>query len=561
MKHTFFMTTLSLFIAMFLLTGCNSMKKLQKDVIETAVMGQVKPAQLESVNGKINFDYSVTFGPKQFDKKMILKITPRMQYGNSVEKLPPVYLQGEKVKNSNYPVIAYKGATTITQKMMMNYKKGMENGVLWADIEAMAGDKAVMLTPVILNKNGVKVWQQYTLEVDGVNYVPLFTENFVEDMPAAGVGVVSGYILFPLAQSKITDAQKKSMIMNKATEAMKKVLADKNATITNMLLYVSSSPEGAERLNKNLTANRFKAAKTFFETDLGLSGLPIAKNAKFVVPQMVTENWDGLYLLINDSNISGKEAMVKAIKEAPNNNKREAVLESYIKKVPELKDMILPLLRRADFYVFYAVPEMVQEKGQLTYFIPQADEKTPAVGTQWNWQLLNDLAVVAIQNKDYARAQKLLEAAIILKQDPGVMNNLGIVYAKQGNMAKASDMLSKAQVKKEAKYNMGLILLGQGEYSKAIPYLKDMPDINLAYAQLMANDNRAALDTFKKIKLTNGMEYYMMAVAAARVKDTNTMAMALQKAFQMNPNLKQWASSDIEFYPYANEMVFIQLVK
>ena len=48
----------------------------------------------------------------------------------------------------------------------------MENGVLWADIEAMRGNKSFMLSPVILNKNGIKVWKQPTFTLDGVNYVP-----------------------------------------------------------------------------------------------------------------------------------------------------------------------------------------------------------------------------------------------------------------------------------------------------------------------------------------------------------------------------------------------------
>lgn len=173
--------------------------------------------------------------------------------------------------------------------MTMNFREGMQNGVLWADIEAIHGDKAFAMSPVILNQNGVRVWQNYTLRIGDTDYVPVMTETFVEDVPVAQVGVVSGYVLFPLAQSKISETQQHSAVMNKAVEAMKKVLADKGATVTNMLLYASSSPEGAERLNKNLTNNRFKAAKTFFEKDLGLSGLPIVKNAKFVVPQMVTE--------------------------------------------------------------------------------------------------------------------------------------------------------------------------------------------------------------------------------------------------------------------------------
>ncbi len=555
MRRTFLMSLLAV-SALWVLTGCNSMKKLQRDVIETAVVGQVTPSQLEAVNGKINFDYVVKFAPKQFDKKMILKITPRMQYGNKVEKLPSLYLQGEKVKHSDYQVVAYKSATTVTRKMTMDFKEGMQNGILWADIEAIRGNKAFALSPVVLNKNGVKVWQNYSIRMDGVTYMPVMTQIFVEDIPAAQLGVVSGYVLFPVSQSKITDAQQHSVVMNRAAEAMKKVLGDKNATITNMVLYASSSPEGVERRNKNLTANRFKAAKVFFEKDLGIAGLPVTNDTKFVIPQLVNENWEGLYLLLNDSDIANKAQIISELKGAANNNKREAILESYIGKIPELRNDILPLLRRADFFVFYTVPEMVQQETQVVYYMPQTNDKTPAVGTQWNWQLLNDLAVGAIQNKEYVKAQKLLEAAIVLKQDPALMNNLGIAYARQGNMTKARDVLDKAQVRKEAKFNMGLILMQQGEYAKAVNYLKDTPNIYLAYSQLKAGDNRAAMDTFRHLKLTNATEYYMMAVAAARVKDTSVMKQALQQAFQMNPTLKKQASTDVEFRNYTTDPIF-----
>ncbi len=188
MKRTFFMTGLIALVLAFFMAGCNSMKKLQKEVIETAVVGYVNPQQLEAVNGVVDFNYMVNFAPKQFDKKLILKITPKLQYGNQMLKLQPMYLQGEKVKDANYPVVDYDKGSSFTQKMSFNFKPGMENGVLWADIEAMRGKKAFMLSPVILNKNGIKVWKQPAFSLNGVNYVPVMTETFVEDVPATGVG-------------------------------------------------------------------------------------------------------------------------------------------------------------------------------------------------------------------------------------------------------------------------------------------------------------------------------------------------------------------------------------
>lgn len=547
--------------ALSFIAGCHSTRKLQKEVIETAVTGYVNPQQLEAVNGVVNFKYAVNFTPKQFDKNMILKITPKMQYGDQMVNLQPLYLQGEDVKDANYPVIAYDKASGITQNMSFNYKKGMENGVLWADIEAMEGKKSYMLSPVILNKNGIKVWQQPAFSLNGVDYIPAMTETFVEDIPATSVGVVSGYVMFPLGKATIDEAEQNSPVMTQAVKAMEKVLADKNARITNMFIYVSNSPEGTERLNKKLVNNRFQAAKDFFAKDLKLAGTPMARNPKFVVQQTVDENWNGLYMLLEDSKIANKQQIINDLKKATSAKQRNTILDNYVAKTPELKEVIMPVLRRADFFVFYTEPTTLEEDVKMTYFVPQLTEKTPAVTARTNWQLLNDLAVMAINNKDYDKAKKLLEAAIILKQDATVDNNMGIIHACCGHRKDAAQCFDRAKTRKEARYNMGLVLLENGEYGKAIPYLKERPNINLAYAQMMNNDNRAALDTFHKIKMANAMDYYMMAVAAARVKDTKDMALALTKATQLQPDLKQRAATDMAFYPYKNDPLYVQIVK
>lgn len=545
----------------FLMVGCNTMKKLEKEAIETAIVGKVSPQQLTAVDGVVNFNYNIAFAPKQFYKKLILKVTPKMQYPGGEEVMEPLYFQGEKVKGTNYPVVKYQGNTLATYNLSFPYREGMQKGVLIADIEAIMGNKVVALTPAILNTNGVKEWKTYMYSLpNNPDAIPLFTETFVKDVPATGVGVVGGYVLFPLAKSVIPDAQKKSSVMTQAVQTMKSILADKNAQITNMVVYISSSPEGSERLNKNLTTNRFNAAKAFFVKDLGLTNTPMMKNSKFITFNLVNENWEGLYMLVNDSNLKNKVQIVKDLKNAPNLQKREAVLESYIKTVPELKDVILPTLRRADFFIFYTVPGVMQVEDQATaYYVPQLQE-TSVLSARTDANLLNDLAVMAIRNKDYRKAKKLLESAVVIGQQPEISNNLGIVYQNEGNNTQAKEMYTKASIKNEAKYNLGMLLLKDKEYNKAIPYLKAMPSVNLAYAQLMANDNRAALETLKKLNLTDGYEYYMMAVAAARIKDVQTMAVALQKAIQLDPQLKQMAGTDKEFYPYAQESIYLDIV-
>lgn len=561
MKCTSFMTKLAVLAVAFCMTGCNSVEKLQRDVIETAVVGYVNPQQLESVNGVVNFDYAVNFAPKEFDKRLILKISPKVQYGDQKMNLQPVFLQGKKVKGYGYPVVDYDKGSSYTWKMSFDFKEGMENGVLWAGIGATQKNRSFTMSPVVLNKNGIKVWRQPAFTLDGVDYVPAMTETFVEDVPAIGVGVVGGYVMFPLGKSAIPREEQNSAVMKQAAQAMKKVLADKNAEITHLFIYISNSPEGLERLNRNLAGNRFRSARNFFEKYLQLEGTPMAHQSDFVVRQTVAENWEGLYSLLENSNVKNKEQIIRKLKDSSTATARNKVLDSYIAKIPELKEVILPLLRRADFFVFYTVPETVQEDVQLTYFMPQLKEEIPAVTEYHNWQLLNDLAVMAINDKEYDKAKKLLEAAMVLEQDAAVNNNMGVVHARKGDTSGATQYFDRAKIRKEALYNMGLVLMQNGQYAKAIPYLKADPNVNLAYAQLMNNENRAAWDTFHRVKMQNAMDYYLKAVAAARLKNPQGMAVALEKAVRMQPDLKDWAATDISFYPYRGDPVFLQIVK
>ena len=145
----------------FLMVGCNTMKKLEREAIETAIVGKVSPQQLTAVDGAVNFNYNIAFAPKQFYKKLILKVTPKMQYPGGEEAMEPLYFQGERVKGTNYPVVEYKGNTLGTYNLSFPYRDGMQKGVLIADIEAIMGNKTVEFTPAILNTNGVKEWKTY----------------------------------------------------------------------------------------------------------------------------------------------------------------------------------------------------------------------------------------------------------------------------------------------------------------------------------------------------------------------------------------------------------------
>ena len=52
----------------FLMVGCNTMKKLEREAIETAIVGKVSPQQLTAVDGVVNFNYNIALHPGSFIK-------------------------------------------------------------------------------------------------------------------------------------------------------------------------------------------------------------------------------------------------------------------------------------------------------------------------------------------------------------------------------------------------------------------------------------------------------------------------------------------------------------
>ena len=83
MKLTLLLNGIILLSLLLGINGCSPSKKMQKEVIETAVVGYINPQQLESVNGVVNFNYTTNFAPKEFDKHTVLKITPNIKHARS----------------------------------------------------------------------------------------------------------------------------------------------------------------------------------------------------------------------------------------------------------------------------------------------------------------------------------------------------------------------------------------------------------------------------------------------------------------------------------------------
>ena len=128
----------------FLMVGCNTMKKLEREAIETAIVGKVSPQQLTAVDGVVNFNYNIAFAPRQFYKKLILKVTPKMQATVDGHLLQEASINGKFGRNV---IVEGPLSFDIALSKEASDMKGFKSEV--------SGDIDILLVPNIEVGNGI----------------------------------------------------------------------------------------------------------------------------------------------------------------------------------------------------------------------------------------------------------------------------------------------------------------------------------------------------------------------------------------------------------------------
>jgi tetratricopeptide (TPR) repeat protein len=143
-----------------------------------------------------------------------------------------------------------------------------------------------------------------------------------------------------------------------------------------------------------------------------------------------------------------------------------------------------------------------------------------------------------------------------------VHNNLGVIYALEGNYLKAEEHFLKAsQLGSDASYNQGVISIHKGDYSKALSYFGSKTcDYNVALAYI-ASKNYPPAEKQLSCAPKDAESHYLMAILGSRTANTSMLFENLGKAIEMNSAYKTEAKIDREFIKYFNDPNFTSLVK
>ncbi len=560
------------------LTGCNGLGKMikkQKDISYNAT-----PNPVEMHGDSIQFSVSGKFNPKLFAKKVTMTITPVLKYTGGEKALKQVVLVGDKATGSGQKISFDKGGSFSYTSEKFAYEPGMKVAKVELRAQGQVKKKVKDFTPIEI--------------ADGTIITPLLVRNdekgiygkdaFVKTTPVNQVA----HIYYVINQSTVRPAEMKS-------EEMKAVQAFITANINNswyefkgINVSAYASPDGETEKNENLAKDRASSGSAAmmgeFKKNKNKENT-FGKTKEQYVVGTTREDWEGFKSLMEQSTMADKDLILRVLTMYSDPNQRRTEIKNLSKTYVELAEKVLPKLRRSEITINVDKKSRTDEMisalctshpdslsvEELLYGatltndintkvqIYQAAEKQ--YGT--DWRTSNNLGVALLmQNKVADAGAAFKRASANAAGNPIVMNNLGIIEAKNGNRPAAMDLYNKANgAGSEVNYNKGILQVRDGKYSDAISSFGSYNGFNKALAQLLAGTPDAVNGTLDgSSEKGMALSYYLKAVSAARKNNNSEVLMNLKTALEMDGTLKAAAKDDAEFIKLRADGGFTSLV-
>ena len=552
-------------------TSCNCFKKMAKNREDVKLT--VAPEILTLNNGIVAADINVTIPVEYFNKKAVIKVTPVIVFEGGEVAGTTHYYQGSKV-DDNYTVVDKKNGGNFTQHVEFPYDPRMDQSELQLRAEIKCpGGKCKEFTLVNLNTGAIPTKEQaavlagndeaakaalakeFGLTVAyGVNTLQkdLKYGDLMEEMDNNFKRITTVVdktdLLYAINSSVVTKKNERNANLDAFKANVDETMQNDRAT-QNIAVQGSASPDGPVKFNDKLSKARSESGKKVVAKLLKDSGLDIDAAA-------YGEDWDGFKELVEQSNIKDKDLILQVLSLYNSPAERETEIKNMSSVFEELKEEILPELRRSQIVNTTDLQGKTDEEIMAAYrnggelsaeeylFAAQVLVENPeeqiailtAASKKYNdARIWNNLGVAQTKAGDKEAALKSFEKAAKLDSSAALNKNLLLANLANCNTAEAKKYAAAAD--SEAKAAMAA---AEGNYKSAAAGLEGY---NKAIALVQSNDLAGAK---KAIAKDNSAEAdYLRAVIAVKEGDLKSAEAQLKSATSKNPELAKKAASDV----------------
>ncbi|MCQ2959277.1 MAG: hypothetical protein MJ198_03695 [Bacteroidales bacterium] len=550
--------------AVVLAVACSSPSKMLKNA--STVRYTVTPDPLEMKGDSVDVSINVVYPPKYFLKSAVMEVTPVLKSENASAEFPSVTLQGEKVQGNGGVISSAGGSYTYTGKVA--YQEDLLQSELILQSKVSVKSKSLKLPEVKI--------------ADGVLATASLLQNEAKTIEAmnqfkrAEVLTSESEIVFSINNATVQSKELSKQGIKDMKAFAKNVDADSTMELKGVSIVGYASPDGPEDGNESLAKNRQAAAEKALKGSIKTS----------YEANYTAEDWDGFRMLMENSSIQDKEAILNILSQYSDPVVRESEIKKMGTVYKEIANDILPQLRRSKIVVSAekvgksdsvllsaglgkSDVQLTEDEYMFAATIAENSDdaekilKNGATAISNSWKIVNNLGCVQMDAEKYDDAQASFARADELSEgDKAVKNNMGVLAVKQGDLAKGFEYFEVAQgAGPEVKYNMGTVKVKEGDYPTAVEMFGSNKTFNAALAKLLAGDVDGALSTANEIEEQDAATDYLKAVISARQKNYDGIINNLKSACEKDASFKDRAKKDLEFADFSDDSAFEAIVK
>lgn len=575
---------LVLTLSAFTFTACDGLGKMVKRQSEFSY--KAVPNPIEMHGDTVQFSFSGRFSEKLFAKKVTLVATPVLVYSGKEKALRPITLLGEKgVGNGQKIGYATGGAFNYSSERFA-FEPIMRNARLEIRVTGTSGSKTATFEPkpvadgVMATALLVQHDEQMIMGTVNTN-ASAGEVSALPDQPLA----IKTHIYFDLNQSQVKSSEWNTKEMKAFAAFLKNAPAQ--AQFESVLVSAYASPDGETDHNLELANDRAIAAVSamieMFKKQTSKKMVTGKQKSDYTTRETL-EDWEGFKSLMEQSTIADRDLILRVLTMYKDPNQRRTEIMNLSQTYLELREKILPQLRRAEITLNGKIPAKTKE--QIANALKTKSDSLSAdeflLGAQMesnlqnrialyakaetqfakDWRMANNLGCMYLLNNQMQDAEAAFKrAALLSPNEPAVLNNLGLCAAKQNRWEEAVDLYKKSGTA-ESNYNRGIYAIRLGLYSDALQGMGEKASFNKALAQLLNGNASDALTILNALgENVQATVDYLKSIAQMRSNNNAAALELLKSAVAKDPRLKSYAKDDVEFLKLREDAGFKAIVQ
>lgn len=530
----------------------------------------VTPSPLETVGNKIPVTINGTFPEKWFHKNATLTVTPVLKYGDKELVGTPYSYQGEKISGNKVTISNSKGGNfTITSTFP--YTPEMLSSELYLRFDGKIKKKQSLL-PDLKVADGVIATSALA---DAKTSTPSVAEDkfqrIIKEAQEAS-------IMFVIEQANLRKSELDKQDLSDWKNRVEQAFNDPKQNL-NVEVSAYASPDGGLSLNEKLAEKREKNTSSYLTKELKSKNIDTEIFARYTA-----EDWDGFRQLVSASNIQDKELILRVLEMYTDSETREKEIKNISYVFDDLAKTILPQLRRSRLIANIEIvgksdeeimaawksnPKELSVEELLYASTLTNDDKVKESLFQYvtanfsnDYRGWNNIGTLYFKQGDFAKAKQAFDRATQVNASaPEANMNKALLAILDNDLSKANELLGRSAGAASLDQAMGVLSLLQGNYNQAVGAYGNNQTNNAGLAQLLVRDYNKAKQTLEGVKNADATTAYLLAIIASRTNNFNDVAGNLRTAISRDRSFAVKAANDLEFAKYRTNQEFMSIVK